>query len=59
MNKNFQDNLRTAAGELKRLQERIKELQSKNSGLQGVTDVLSKQKDDALLRYIEYIPCIY
>lgn len=59
MNKNFQDNLRTAAGELKRLQERIKELQSKNSGLQGVTDVLSKQKDDALLRYIEYSPCIY
>lgn len=54
-NSSFKDHLRLATDESKRLQERTKELKSKNSGLQGDIDDLSKQKDDTLLRYTNYI----
>lgn len=55
MKSNFNDQLLLATDKSKCLQEKIEELQSENSGLQGEIDDLSKQKEEALTRYIWFI----
>lgn len=52
---NCDDQLLLAKDESKRLQGKIKELQSENSHLRRDIDDLSKQKEDALTRYMQFI----
>lgn len=51
-NSNDDNKLQLAKDESKRLQEKIRELLNENSHLQKDIDDLSKQKEDALTRYM-------
>lgn len=55
MKSNYDDEMLLAKDEAKRLQGKIRELHSENSHLRRDIDDLSKQKEDALTRYIEFI----
>lgn len=49
------DQLLLAKGESKRLQGKISDLHGENNQLRRDIDDLSKQKEDALARYLEFI----